>query len=42
MRREVVDAPSLDILKARLDRALSTYLAVHVPVYCRGVELDDF
>jgi len=37
---EVVDAPSLEILKVRLDRALSTDPAVGVPVHCREVGLD--
>jgi len=37
---EVVDAPSLETLKVRLDRALSTDPAVGVPVHCREVGLD--
>ena len=36
----VVDAPSLETLRVRLDRAVSTDGAVGIPVHCRGVELD--
>ena len=41
--REVVDAPSLEVFKAKLDRALSTWCSsgVGVPVHCRGVVLDS-
>ena len=38
--REVVDAPSLETLKVRMDGALSTDGAVGVSVHCRGVGLD--
>ena len=38
--REVVDALSLETFKVRLDRALSTYLALGAPVNFRGVGLD--
>jgi len=34
-----VDAPSLETLKVRLDRALSTWWSCSVPVHCRGVGL---
>jgi len=40
LSREVVDAPSLETLKVRLDGALSTDGAVGVPACCRGVGLD--
>jgi len=36
--RELVDAPSLQTFKVRLDGALST----HVLVHCRGIGLYDF
>ena len=35
--REPVDAPSLDVFKARLDGALSTGLVEDVPAHGRGV-----
>ena len=40
--REVVDAPSLEVFKARLDWALSNLIQwkVSLPV-ARGLELDD-
>jgi len=38
--REVVDAPSLMTLKARLNGALSTWSSVSVPALCRGFGLD--
>ena len=38
--REVVGAPSLQTLQARLDGALSTRSAVGVPVQCRAVGPD--
>jgi len=40
--REAVDAPSLEVSKARLNGALSTLGPVEgVPPHGRGVELDD-
>jgi len=40
--REVVEAPSLEAFKTRLDRALSTLISFSgVPARCRGVGLDD-
>ena len=40
--RAVVDAPSLETFKVRLDRALSNLVRVEdVPVHCRGVGLGD-
>ena len=40
LSREVVDTPSLEIIKVRLDGALSTDGAVGVPVQCRAIGLD--
>ena len=42
MPREVVDAPSLEVFKARLDEALSNLVQwkVSLPV-AGGLELDD-
>jgi len=37
--REVVDAPSLETFRARLEGALTTL--GHVPVLCMAVGLDD-
>jgi len=42
--REVVDAPSLEAFKARLDGDVSNMVQGHqggVPVYSRGLELHD-
>ena len=40
--REVVDAPSLETFKVRLDRALSNLdLVEDIPTHCRGIGLDD-
>jgi len=40
--KEVVDAPSPETFKIRLDGALSNLiLVVDVPPHCRGVGLDD-
>ena len=40
--REVVDAPSLETCKARLDRAFEQpSLVEDVPAPCRGIGLDD-
>ena len=38
---KVVDAPSLETLKVRLDGALSNLIYLWVTVHCREVELDD-
>ena len=40
--REVVDAPSLQILRVRLDGALSTDGAVGVPFQCRELNKMTF
>ena len=37
----VVDAPSLETFKARLDKALGNLSSCGVPVHYRGVGLDD-
>ncbi|KAK4824781.1 hypothetical protein QYF61_019207 [Mycteria americana] len=39
--REVVDAPSLETFKARLDRALSNLIQWKMPCPWRGGGLDD-
>ena len=40
--REVVDAPSLEVFKARLDEALSNLIEWKVPLpMAGGLELDD-
>jgi len=39
--REVVEAPSLEIFKTRLDRAEQPGPVEDVPAHCRGAGLDD-
>ena len=40
--REVVDAPSLETFKVRLDGSLSNLILFEdVPGHCRGVGVDD-
>lgn len=39
--REVVDALSMEIIKATLDRAEQPDLVEDIPAHCRGVGLDD-
>ena len=39
---DVVDAPSLQTLRVRLDGALSTDGAVCAPAHCMGLGLDGF
>jgi len=38
--REVVEAPSLEILKARLD-STSSNLVANIPAHCRRLGRDD-
>jgi len=40
--REVVEAPSLETFKVRLDRSLSNLVCLkNVPAHCEGAGLDD-
>ena len=39
--RDMVDTPSLETLKVRLDGVRAPDIAVDVPVHCRGVGLND-
>ena len=39
--REMVDAPSLETFKVRLDRTQQPYLIEDVPAHCRGFGLDN-
>jgi len=39
--REAVDAPFLQVLKARLDAALGSLISGCQPAHCRDLELDD-
>ena len=42
MPRDVVDVPSLEMFKVRLEQVLSNLISlVGVPVHCTGVGLGD-
>ena len=38
--RDMVDAPTLETFKVRLDQALGNLISCGDPVHCRGVGLD--
>lgn len=40
--REVVDAASMEIIKARIDGVEQPHLVEDIPAHCTGAGLDDF